>query len=308
MKVILYIIIVILLSACNGNGYQITNYYDSGEILEKYIYFNKSDTSSYRHLVYYVNGNLKEEYIKENGLINGDYVNYFENGNIESLVPYIYGRINGAVTVFDTDGSLVMIKTYKNDVLHGLYSVIDPAKKTRQEVLNIQGVQMIRMDQGKTEYNDVVTENFTYYYMDHKRSLFTPVGTLIYNNYNGVTERVSEYCNYFETSAKDTILYGDTLNINISMYLGYLSDHRISLVIGEINSSFEFTDSLSTRKYEGESGVINLNITSEDYNRGVNLLTGMINVYSGNNDITRKYMLKPPDSLAYIFYRQFYVL
>lgn len=305
-----YVILLVSFSfiACNNKKEMVLYFKNSSVIKEKRAYVDKRDTSSYYFYSYYFNGKLKETFVKNRGILEGEKVKYYINGKIYSKVSFIEGKAEGIVQVFDENENLILYNTYKNDKQNGLYIKFDKNRNAQQELLNINDSPIISVIKGPDTLENKNIFGISFYYYNHNDSLFSPIGSLIYNYEHKNKVKYQKYCTYFETIAKDTVQYGDSLRITIISNIGLHQGHHISLFLGEIDKFFNFVDSSKVRIFKSNSNILSFTLSKKDYYPGINLITGKLRVYKDDEEITQKYMLFRIDNVPYIFFRQFFVV
>ncbi len=308
MRTILFLLLVILIVSCsrNHNTEKIIYFDKTGNIKEKFIFPDKKDTSTFHYFSYYPDGIVKEEYSKQKGLLSGEKKDYYSNGNLHSIINFIKGKADGIVMVYSEKGNIVMRKTYKNNELHGITTKYHK-DNNQQDLLFIHYTPIIRVDKGKYIDKNDSAYGESYSYFNHHDSIFVPIGSLMYKLINGQKIKDQIFCNYFETIGKDTIENGEVLNIKIISNLGLNKGHQIKLFMGEIGENYNFVDSSNIKVYESNTNILDITISQNQYNLGINLITGKIRVYEKNKDITQDYMISKIDNLPYIFYKQFYI-
>ena len=94
--------------------YRIRIYDEKGRIMKEDTYSNFPD-SGYR-IMYYFNGNVKEEYefinFEEK---NGEFSSYYENGGLQSDLEYLNGQPSRTCSWYYPSGNLMRIKDYLED-------------------------------------------------------------------------------------------------------------------------------------------------------------------------------------------------
>ncbi len=102
-------------------------YYRLGELLS-YSYIGKDGsevtpipiTKGKNEIVtYFKNGIKASEHVRENGLIEGDYIIYGKNGKILEKSTYKNGDLNGKVEEYNDNGNLIESADYLYDEYHG---------------------------------------------------------------------------------------------------------------------------------------------------------------------------------------------
>lgn len=74
-----------------------------------------------KHIVYYADQSIEEEYIYVNDMENGLYRNYFRNGKVQSEGKFVLGKREGEWKVYYKNGNLKNIINYYNDNYQGEY-------------------------------------------------------------------------------------------------------------------------------------------------------------------------------------------
>ncbi len=119
-------------------------------------------------------------------------------------------------------------------------------------------------------------------------------------------EKKQKRFTYHETSASDTIKYGEDYEIEIRGNMGLIEDFDLLLELGEIKTNFELTDTIKVLR--SDSTILRFKLTPDEYMEGINLLTGKLHYKIGEKDLYDFYdkiiTLKEP----FLFYKQFVVL
>lgn len=114
---------------------------------------------------------------------------------------------------------------------------------------------------------------------------------------------------YFEVQAKDTVEYGDSIEIRIIGNLGTSKRFNMKLNLGQL----DFYGDLIRLDTSYQTNSTELNFKVGDLKEGINLITGHLHYFMDGKDITTKYMdynmmkIVPKYELPYIFYHQVYV-
>ena len=75
----------------------------------------KNNTSTYKNVENYPNGNLKIKGDIVNGIKQGKWESFYENGNKWSECTYVFGKRNGIYKTFYPNGNLKMHGVYQED-------------------------------------------------------------------------------------------------------------------------------------------------------------------------------------------------
>ncbi len=111
---------------------KINAYYDNGNVSREFEYINGQQIGAYK--TYYYDGQLKDEFINENGEYQGAKISYYKNGNIEERKEYLFGEPHGKHTKYYEDGILKKEAVYKNGIQEGNATSYDKTgKKTKSE-------------------------------------------------------------------------------------------------------------------------------------------------------------------------------
>ena len=102
----------------NGQHHGLYKEYDENGILRKKISFKNNKKNGY-YKTFYENGNINLKIPYRDGLIQGNTKFYYEDGvlGIESL--YSSNMKNGKMKFYTRDGRQYLLRTFKNDKLHG---------------------------------------------------------------------------------------------------------------------------------------------------------------------------------------------
>tara|TARA_Y100001970_G_C14174331_1_gene826056 strand:+ start:113 stop:766 length:654 start_codon:yes stop_codon:yes gene_type:complete len=95
----------------NNQIHKIKLYNESGKILKEDIY-KDSESKGYR-IIYYSNGNVKEEYdFNSFNIKTGKFTSYYHNGGLQSDLEYSDGSLSGTCSWYYPSGNLMKIKDY----------------------------------------------------------------------------------------------------------------------------------------------------------------------------------------------------
>jgi antitoxin component YwqK of YwqJK toxin-antitoxin module len=126
---------------------QMVRYYDHG-ILISYSYLGKDNkliepikvNRLNDHLkAHYPNGNLAREFKLDQGMLQGDLIEYFPNGEVSYRSTYIDDSRVGKRIAYDANGKLYSETDYKYDDKHGNWTVYWPNGKKRLEIPFVLG-------------------------------------------------------------------------------------------------------------------------------------------------------------------------
>ncbi|NOY48527.1 MAG: hypothetical protein GXO84_10125 [Chlorobi bacterium] len=268
-RVYIATIISFTLINCQTKKYEKYDYYESGEVKEKFLFDNKSDYESnlnYTGYLYYKNGQIKDITRVKNGERVGTYVQFYENGNKKRYIHYKQGKKYGFDRFYSPDNELVMENVYINDV------------------------HMCKM---KSFSNKDKTSNF-YYYVEPDSLIEN--GVITYDTNNNLLPNESFYFNIF---GDDTIYTNENYNFSCKVYTLGAMNIIDSLIIGEFNEKYEFINFNDTVKIKPKSDSVSLSI-KPNYLRE-NLIMGKIYISSYLSPNEKKY------TREFIFYKDFFV-
>jgi hypothetical protein len=172
-----------------------------------------------------------------------------------------------------SNGIIKETARYVNNELHGVHRIYDSLGNLENETLLLNNIPILYAIYGDFTDSDTLhgVHGVSYYYpnYDTEDTAFWPAGTKSFTSYNKIVPIATTY---FDYSARDTIDYGDTLNIRLQVYIGTVKNLGIRMVIGNLDNSLDFDPPGDTITFYSSSNT--LNIKFADYNLGSNLLTG----------------------------------
>ncbi len=252
-------IIAILLYSCSNKKDMKSN---GSEVKGEVIPLNNSSDSTL-HSFFHENGELKMQEVRVNDTLEGTTKVYYKNGQLNKTIQFKNGKAHGITKVFDEDGFL------------------------RKEYLYLQDSQIVA---NVRSYTNSTIKNL-HFNVDNKRSFLIDSINVKRNNQN-----YSNIIRQFKVSHKDTIFYGDTLEVTVTSDVA--TDEFIQLIIGEFNSDFKpFSEDnlLNSRSYKGK-----VFFTTRYYDIGDNLLVGWF--IKGNKNLSTSHALRR------IFYTTYHVV
>ncbi|WP_339916103.1 tetratricopeptide repeat protein [Yeosuana marina] len=96
-------------------------FYNNSGQLTAYGKFNNNGEKTEKWTWRYINGNLKETAVYENGVLNGDNLHFFKNGKPYIIANYKGDKLDGEYKYYNDKGALVQKKYLKNGELDGVY-------------------------------------------------------------------------------------------------------------------------------------------------------------------------------------------
>jgi hypothetical protein len=193
-----------------------------------------------------------------------------------------------------SDNVLEIFTKYKGEK-HGVMHIVDSEFGIIEEQLYLNNKIMVVKGLG----GDSLHVGVTYFY-NLNDTLF-PMGSILYNR--NTQEKDQMACSYFELKASDTIEFGKPYEINIIGNIGIKENFNIALTLGEVDSAYNLLDTIETFISNNRKLTIEIN----EYQSGINLITGIINYYENGQDVTKDYRISNID-LPLIFYKQFYAI
>jgi len=123
---ILLIIVILFIFSCKKE-YHKYNYYDTGEVKNEFVYYNRHDTSSYIYYEFYKNEHYKKRINIIKGKKENHFINYYDNGKIKEIYSFKNNKLHGQFIKYDTNGTVndEFLFLHGQDVLykkHWLYS------------------------------------------------------------------------------------------------------------------------------------------------------------------------------------------
>ena len=308
IKFSLIIIVILFPISCKKESLIKKKKYPNGSLKEKIIYKNSKDSTTFTYYSYFKNGKIKKKYNKKEGLLEGEKVEYYKTGTLKYVIPFEKGKANGIVKHYYPNGKLRIMNTFSDDINNGVYKYFgNNDLNIVQKALYIDDKAIIRVDKGEIKENGKNYYGISYFYYSYKDSTFLPVGSLTYKNINQ-QEKIQKSCTYFETIACDTINYGEVYKITIISNLGLIESHRLTFKLGKINKNYEFVDNSNIKTIKSNSNRMDITLLKNDYNKGINLVTGKLRIFNEGIDVTNQYMMYPIEKeIPYIFFKQFYV-
>lgn len=266
IRILGIILFVILIYSCNQKLEKV-EYFENGSLKEKYLFQSKEDiktNSNYDRYRYYENGSLKDYVSIRNGTNEGEFLSYYDNGLIRSITPYKEGKKNGAEWLYTRKEELAEENFYLNDSV------------------------LIKMKSYWAEGNTI---NY-YYYADE--DTLEEMGILVFDKKNILTPENSYYY-YIESS--DTTKLNDKYSLTIETHTFGKPNIIDSVLIGNFDENYEFTDIKSVSKLMGESNKLAYELKPD--RTGSNLIMGKIyiSVLEANEPLSREF----------IFYKSFFV-
>jgi len=263
---------------------------------------DKKEKKYYRVEKYY-SGNIKEKRFYNNQYeydLRENFIcySYYENGIIKEKTNYKNNLKDGTSFIYDESGQLVSIDTYKNGKRHGLSITYNIDGEIISKILFLNN-QKVRW-QGLTYIEETKSYQYTIFRVDSDNTLGDDIGAfLIDSEYNPIVK----FSNYYVLNSKsDTIYFNNNFEFEIQLLL---SNHNITnneIIIGEINSAENFTDSTSTSNYHFGNDR-NLSISVNPTKFGTNLLLGKI--YITQDSITYRDTLYRKQE--FLLYYEYYV-
>ena len=109
--------------------YKMRLYNESGKILREDKYLD-SDSNGYR-VIYYSNGNIKEEYdFKNSDFKEGKFISYYHNGSLQADLEYLNESLIGTCSWYYPSGNLMRIKDYLDDSIYQIEYYKNGSKKS----------------------------------------------------------------------------------------------------------------------------------------------------------------------------------
>jgi antitoxin component YwqK of YwqJK toxin-antitoxin module len=90
-----------------------TLYESDGSVIK--VEFIWIDDMQYKYISYYENGNKKNEWFYENGVINGTKKIWYKSGKIKCQINYVNGKKRGLYLQFNEKGKVIKRKNYINE-------------------------------------------------------------------------------------------------------------------------------------------------------------------------------------------------
>ena len=90
-------------------------YNEFGNLVKEESY-NKGDELDGHRVIYYPDGNVKEEYDFVDGLYDGKFNSYYENGSLRTDLEYSAGDLMGTCSWYYPSGNLMIIKDFSSGV------------------------------------------------------------------------------------------------------------------------------------------------------------------------------------------------
>ena len=95
--------------------YKIKLYNEDGNLVKEETY-NDGDELDGSRIIYYPNGNIKEDYSFVDGSNHGKFNSYFENGSLKTDLEYSKGDMTGTCSWYYPSGNLMIIKDFSTGV------------------------------------------------------------------------------------------------------------------------------------------------------------------------------------------------
>ena len=111
--------------------------YDEEGVIAKEEVFDvdSKDRLSGQRIIYYSNGNKKEEYDFDHGEKNGYYTGYYKNGALQSDLEYSGGRLIGSCSWYYPSGNLMKIQEFFNQESYQIQYYENGNKKSEGSLL-----------------------------------------------------------------------------------------------------------------------------------------------------------------------------
>jgi len=227
-------------------------YYENGEIRIKYIFFNKNDTTSFKVVEYYPNGNifLTTQFIK--GKRTGEYIEYYLNGN-----PHIE-------------------QSYENGILKGISKEYTKNGEIKEETFFINGVPVVL--KRYFENNKLHLTKMVPYIID-KDTILHKIGIVIYNSMNNIINNASFFYNII---GPDTIKKENRAEYLIE-FINKRNDFNFELYIGDLTPELTLSDTVFSSVTKKDT--IIYSFIPKDV--GKHLITGI--VFLKNDTVTLKF-------------------
>lgn len=185
--------------------------------------------------------------------------------------------------------------TFKDSKRHGVMHLYDIKNGIIEERLYLYNKLMLVEDFG----GDLTTFGYTYLYNDC--DTLYPIGSIAYDI--KTDQKIQKMCTYFEVEAPDTITYGEQYKVKIKGNYGLFERFKISLILGEVNSDF----TLKNQQKELHSDNNKIEFTIQNYDIGINLLTGHVRYFENDTDVTTDFRITDKQ-FPLVFYKQFVVI
>jgi hypothetical protein len=296
VKEVIAVFLLLFIISCTNVEYVKEDFYDNGEVKEKAYLYSSKDTIPYKIIHYYEDGSVKDTlFYSSKGELNG--ICYYFDKKLEKTknVYYIEGvRIYTAVYYSDgkrlnqhSKGEEIIGKQYifnkQGNVLYEMFWINGKPVAEKDVVCFYPGdtLKNVLVDnKGQhTSINIEVDTTVTHVYSllsernDGKANKRT-IGTLTFKE--GLID-TSMYHSYHHVLMKDTIKYGELLEISFKGYYGkFNSNVHLELLLGEMNSDLTFLDKII--RYKTNKGDLDIQFTLDKYKKGYNVLTGIVNL------------------------------
>ncbi|MDD4178860.1 MAG: FxLYD domain-containing protein [Candidatus Margulisbacteria bacterium] len=246
----------------------VSRYYSEGklELLVQY----KGNKRNGKQIVYYENGNIKNDCYLKDDLFDGIQNTYNEYGDLQSTTNYVAGKKNGTIKIFDK-GVLQLVGDMKDDKPDGLFTKYYPNGQKEIESNykedKIDGTMRTYYTDGHLQweinYRNGIIDGYSRYY--------DADGVLLkeeyYNKGVKIAERKRQQEKASTAKSKTDIIFDKTLKSSLerNRHIDILSHRAITIeplgipaIVGEVQNNTE-----------GPATIIEITVTYYDKNGNI---------------------------------------